>query len=150
MGSTFDGSSVNRKFVRLHSRTRKLVNQILNPFSTDARQFFFFIDPPHLIKTTRNCWASNARTLWVKIIIIGCADVPYVHIYISQNNGHEIKWTHVWTLYYRSRSPTGLELLPKLKFEHIKLTSFSKMRVDLAAQVCTTHNNMHCYIKWCY
>ena len=29
----------------------------------------------------------------------------------------------------------GLCLLPKLKFEHITLTSFSKMRVDLAAQV---------------
>ena len=29
----------------------------------------------------------------------------------------------------------GLSLIPKLKFEHIHLTSFSKMRVDLAAQV---------------
>ena len=26
-------------------------------------------------------------------------------------------------------------MVPKLKFEHIHLTSFSKMRVDLAAQV---------------
>ncbi len=26
-------------------------------------------------------------------------------------------------------------MVPKLKYEHIKLTSFSKMRVDLAAQV---------------
>ena len=30
---------------------------------------------------------------------------------------------------------TGARLLPKLKFEHVELTSFSKMRVDLAAQV---------------
>lgn len=30
---------------------------------------------------------------------------------------------------------TGTRLLPKLKFEHVELTSFSKMRVDLAAQV---------------
>lgn len=29
----------------------------------------------------------------------------------------------------------GLSLLPKLKYEHIYLTSFSKMRVNLAAQV---------------
>lgn len=29
----------------------------------------------------------------------------------------------------------GLSLFPKLKFEHIRLDSFSKMRVDLAAQV---------------
>ncbi len=32
----------------------------------------------------------------------------------------------------------GLSLLPKLKFEHVYLTSFSKMRVDLAAQVGET------------
>ena len=42
-------------------------------------------------------------------------------------------------LYYRnagavSNTP-GLSLLPKLTFEHVILTSFSKMRVDLAAQV---------------
>ena len=30
---------------------------------------------------------------------------------------------------------TGLRKLPKLKYEHLHLTSFSKMRVDLAAQV---------------
>ena len=29
----------------------------------------------------------------------------------------------------------SLSLVPKLKYEHIYLTSFSKMRVDLAAQV---------------
>ena len=28
-----------------------------------------------------------------------------------------------------------LALVPKLKYEHVHLTSFSKMRVDLAAQV---------------
>ena len=35
----------------------------------------------------------------------------------------------------------SLSLVPKLKYEHVFLTSFSKMRVDLAAQVqCTcTH-----------
>lgn len=29
----------------------------------------------------------------------------------------------------------GIRMVPKLKLEHISLTSFSKMRVDLAAQV---------------
>ena len=29
----------------------------------------------------------------------------------------------------------GLSLVPKLKLEHLQLTSFSKMRVDLAAEV---------------
>ena len=33
------------------------------------------------------------------------------------------------------RDVSGLSLPPKIKFEHIKLTSYSKMCVDLAAQV---------------
>ena len=39
-------------------------------------------------------------------------------------------------LYHKDTAkPTGLRLVPKLKYEHVNLTSFSKMRVDLAAQV---------------
>ena len=33
---------------------------------------------------------------------------------------------------------SGLALVPKLKYEHINLTSFSKMRVDFATQVSIT------------
>ena len=40
------------------------------------------------------------------------------------------------TLYHCGTSGgEGIRILPKLKFEHISLNSFSKMRVDLAAQV---------------
>ena len=63
MGATFDGASINRRLVRLHSKHNKekgIMHKVLNPFSIDARSFFFFSDPPHLIKTTRNCWASKA------------------------------------------------------------------------------------------
>ena len=43
-------------------------------------------------------------------------------------------------LYHRHRGDgvtpdSGLSILHNIKFEHIKLTSYSKMRVDLAAQV---------------
>ncbi|KAL5491299.1 hypothetical protein EMCRGX_G016561 [Ephydatia muelleri] len=31
----------------------------------------------------------------------------------------------------------GIQIVPKLKLEHIQLSAFSKMRVDLAAQVCS-------------
>ena len=34
------------------------------------------------------------------------------------------------------KSTPGLSLVPKLKYEHIYINSFAKMRVDLAAQVC--------------
>eukprot|EP00731_Ephydatia_muelleri_P006390 Em0003g638a len=44
--------------------------------------------------------------------------------------------TYVADLYYRDREKgMGLLLLPKIKLEHIQLTSFSRMRVDLAAQL---------------
>ena len=32
----------------------------------------------------------------------------------------------------------GLTLVPKLKVDHVELTGFSRMRVDLAAQVCSS------------
>ena len=34
---------------------------------------------------------------------------------------------------------SGLTLVPNLKYEHVHFTSFSNMRVDLAAQVRTFH-----------
>lgn len=50
--------------------------------------------------------------------------------------GKEISWNHIEKVYEKDRLPgVGLTLLPKIKREHIKLTSFSTMRVDLAAQV---------------
>lgn len=37
----------------------------------------------------------------------------------------------------------GLSLIPKLKYEHISLTSYSKMHVDLAAQVSAMVFHLH-------
>lgn len=66
MGLTADGASVNRKLIKLHSDVKKIIYKTVNPFSDDRRSFLFFSDPPHLLKTTRNCWNSKHRTLWVK------------------------------------------------------------------------------------
>ena len=71
----------------------------------------------------------------------------YIHQYIIQwhyyiiavfpQNRHSISWSHIVELYMESkRNVQSLTLVPKLKYEHVFLTSFSKMRVDLAAQVC--------------
>ena len=47
-----------------------------------------------------------------------------------------MKWSHISDLYFKKNSALkdspGLSLVPKLTYEHISLTSFSKMRVDLA------------------
>ena len=58
LGSTTDGASINLRLVRLHNLERRLTHKTLNPCVTEGREFFFISDPPHLIKTTRKCWAS--------------------------------------------------------------------------------------------
>ena len=45
-------------------------------------------------------------------------------------------WSHLTDLYKRDTAASqGVRMIPNIKFEHISLNSFSKMRVDLAAQV---------------
>ena len=76
---TADGASPNRKFFRMHQNpcgggTPTYKN--LNPFAQDNRPIFFISDPPHLIKTTRNCWSHSAmngtRLMTVSRVIIIC------------------------------------------------------------------------------
>ena len=62
LGATMDGNAINRRLIKMHDHT-ELVHKTPNPFADDARDFFFFSDPPHLLKTIRNCW--TARRLWV-------------------------------------------------------------------------------------
>ena len=57
---------------------------------------------------------------------------------ILQCEGQDIQWMHLKNLYKRNRPITespSLAMIHKIKFEHVNLTAFSKMRVDLAAQV---------------
>ena len=43
---------------------------------------------------------------------------------------------HLVNLYQKTREESGLYIGKKLKLEHIKLNSYSRMNVRLAAQVC--------------
>ena len=55
-------------------------------------------------------------------------------------NGKYIEWKQIWDLYEKLSEMAihsrGLSIAPKLKYEHVKLTPYSRTRVDLAAQVC--------------
>lgn len=64
IAATADGASPNRKFFQLHTES-STEYKTLNPFATDGRFIYFFSDPPHLLKTIRNCLASKKRDLWV-------------------------------------------------------------------------------------
>ena len=66
----------------------------------------------------------------------------YIYIYIysetcvcMQINGKHISWDHLIQLFKKTKSTSGLSLIPKLTREHIYLNSYSRMRVNLAAQV---------------
>ena len=135
---TADGASPNRKFFSLHGGSYKTVN----PYSDDERYIYFVSDPPHLIKTTRNCWSHSGeqgpRHLWVSY----CSSCMYTVLlsdFVVKIDGKDIRWSHLLQLYEAQvgmiSNSSGLALLPKLSIEHVQLTSFSRMRVDLAAQV---------------
>lgn len=146
MALTADGASCNRKFFKLHSTGSDITYKTVNVFSQEKRPIYFFSDVPHLVKTVRNCWANSfghsmTRKLEVYYKISQCITTIKIDNF-CQINGKSISWQHLVDLYHRHRGSgiapdAGLSILPKLKFEHVKLTSYSKMRVDLAAQVST-------------
>ena len=75
---TADGASPNRKLFHLYSSQDVSVPyKTQNVYShTGKRWLYFFIDPPHLIKTSRNCWANSGpngtRHMQVKYISCTC------------------------------------------------------------------------------
>ena len=68
-------------------------------------------------------------------IVVILSVLNKLNSYHSQN-GKTISWKLVETLYFEDVDMGGLYINKKLKHEHVYLTSFSKMKVKLAAQVC--------------
>ena len=68
MGLTCDGLSANRQLFRLHGpkNSKEIVHKASNPYSLQFPSFYFLSDPPHLLKTIRNCFANKNRNLWVR------------------------------------------------------------------------------------
>jgi hypothetical protein len=80
IASTADGAAPNRTFFSIHlpSKSSNPTDyKTKNPFAND-RFIYFFSDPPHLLKTIRNCIANNKRQLWVKIQLCMYA---VIHLY---------------------------------------------------------------------
>ena len=127
LGATFDGASIIYRLIRLHKSDE--IHKVSNIHVPEERDLFFFIDPPHLLKTTRNCWVSTYRQLWV-------SRSTHVVAIVEVTSSTE-QWLHILVdLFERDAGKaSGLRMVPKLKMEHIQLTPFSKMCVDLAAQV---------------
>ena len=147
MALTADGASCNRNFFRMHGPKdpETPTYKAINVFNSKKPPIFFISDVPHLVKTVRNCWSNSfghSRTRELEVRSYSCTHSRNNNNwhYIIQINGQHISWQHLVDLYHRHRgngmAPTsGVAIIHKIKLEHIKLTSYSKMRVDLAAQV---------------
>ena len=92
---TCDGASTNRRLWKLHSKGRDtsekgVLYKVPNIYATDQSRFVYFIsDPPHLIKTTRNCWASKSRRLEVRYNkFMDCSLV--IHIVLFKHCSHNL------------------------------------------------------------
>ena len=62
---TADGDSSNRKFFKMHNHLElglPVPYKAKNVFATDERWLFFIADPPHLMKTVRNCWSHSGKS----------------------------------------------------------------------------------------
>ena len=83
---TADGMSSNRKFFQLHQSggDKKVTYKTLNPYAEDRRWIYFISDPPHLIKTTRNCLShssfSGTRLMKVSYVLIIYG--RYIYIFV--------------------------------------------------------------------
>ena len=123
IAATADGAPANRKFFNFHKGLdgdagEDICYRSVNFYAPD-RFTSFFADAPHLIKTARNCLYSSGSGSCVRYM---------------WNDGCHILWQHVSNLYYEDME-NGLKLLPRLTYEHVNLTPYSKMRVNLAAQI---------------
>ena len=125
-----DGAAPNRAFYRMHklltkgSVTDEVIYRTINLYARE-RFIYFFADAPHLIKTTRNCvfssGAGKSRLMW--------------------NDGKEIVWSHIWRI-VNDESLVQLHNCNKIREEHVKLNSFTKMNVSLAAQVLSESTSL--------
>ena len=126
IASTSDGASSNRRFIKMHAdeqsdETASVVYYTVNHFSPD-RNIYFFSDAPHLVKTLRNClYHSGSGT---------CTRYMW-------KDGKYLPWQYIVQLYDEDQE-NGLKLLPKITSDHIQLSSYSAMRVNLAAQVLSS------------
>ncbi|XP_046566200.1 uncharacterized protein LOC124274872 [Haliotis rubra] len=118
---TCDGASPNRKFFSLHEDPQ--LNNFYwtwNPYSLPRRKLYFISDVPHLIKTTRNCFSNSGshkktRDLW--------------------KDGRDISWIQILKLYEEHVENALFCKTYKLTRDHIDLSPYTAMKVNLAAQI---------------
>lgn len=70
-----DGASSNRKFFRMHYHNKDPSThsyKTRNVYSPENRWLYFISDPPHLVKTIRNCWSHSGSYGTRHMKVSGC------------------------------------------------------------------------------
>ena len=128
VAATCDGASANSKFFRMHfglthddelNADTDIFYLTIIFFSEDKHYIYFISDLPHLLKTVRICLNNSGsgkgtRFMW--------------------NGGLFLIWNHINDIFLEDKE-CGLQLLPKITYQHVYLTPYSVMNVRLAAQV---------------
>lgn len=123
LGLVCDGHPTNRKFIQSHVPITKLPNNLVFDTKNRAfplRPFYFISDPPHLLKTIRNCfyvsdWSKKTRVL--------------------KKGGEIISWQKSIVRLYKDERYNELRLAHKLNAQVVYLNSYSAMKVSYAARV---------------
>ena len=122
IAATSDGASTNKRFYRMHKDLdgNSQLDVCYRTINLHAKnRFIYFVnDPPHLVQTARSCLyhsgdGKQTRYMW--------------------NDGKYLLWQHITRMYFMD-AESPLKVLPKITYDHISLTPYSVMRVDLAAQ----------------
>lgn len=119
--SVCDGAPTNRAFFQMnppYTKTKSgVVFDTINMYGDDEpspRILYFVSDPPHLLKTIRNCLQSSYRKL--------------------QKNNELLSWTVITRLYHETKGLT-LRKCFKLDAQCVFLSPYSRMKVCYAARV---------------
>lgn len=115
-----DGAGINRSFFNMQppfSTDSKVVYNTVNPFAPD-RLIFFMSDPPHLLKTIRNCLYNSGKKK--------CRNM--------KKGGQFLHWSTIVQL-FKTKSEQTIKKLFKLTAPCVFLNSYSRMKVAYAARV---------------
>jgi len=93
-----------------------------------GRPLYLLNDPPHLLKTARNCLYSSGQVTKKR------KEKGKDAVRLMMKNGQKIVWDTVVKLYDLNKDDT-IRMLYKLNQEAVYLNSYSKMNVSLAARV---------------
>lgn len=115
-----DGASTNRKVFTKHQGSEFGCHKCVNVHASDEERFIYFVfDPPHLLKTVRNC-LLNSRD--------GCK------FRLMFKNGQDLVWNTIIDLFEMERGRPFRKAF-KLSDDHVYPQAQQKMKVKLATQV---------------